>query len=108
MAVGWKIYYILIKYYKSIDYIDITKIDLFPVVQNYPLVPYFFSFLTSFSKLSKSAFCFAISAETVPDTCQEFIKVVADTDDNIEVVVCNAAFYFPVSFVLNCCKKRNS
>ena len=84
----------------------------------------------------------------VPDTCQEFIKVVAatcafqevivhgkafdqvlaqylcgpnaelhapmgidsvaDTDDNIEVVVCNAAFYFPVSFVLNCCKKRNS
>ena len=61
MAVGWKIYYILIKYYKSIDYIDITKINLFPVVQNYPLrtanrnyplVPYFFSFLTSFSKLS--------------------------------------------------------
>ena len=52
MAVGWKIYYTLIKYYKSINYIDVTKIDLFPVVQNYPLVPYFFSFLTSFSKLS--------------------------------------------------------
>ena len=33
------IYYILIKYYKSINYIDVTKIDLFPIVQNYPLIP---------------------------------------------------------------------
>lgn len=36
------------------------------------------------------------------------IDTVADTDDNVEVVICDAAFYFPVALVLNCCKKCNS
>ena len=36
------------------------------------------------------------------------IDPVADTDDYIEVVVCYVSFYFPVSLVLNCCKKCNS
>ena len=36
------------------------------------------------------------------------IDSVADADDYIEVVICDVSFYFPIAFVLNCCKKCNS